>query len=377
MDIKKVTFEKHLQNCDHVQLNYILKQTDLLFAIDLLSVDKNMKLLTKKANFSFLKEVFNTLSTLSDSSFLNFLSISNDCFKQIVHTSVNKEILSRQQKNDKLKIFIEKAVDLSIHKHKKHDIKDIETLLHLGETYHISPKKIVNWIGKVTHFSQNPNILEYNNKLSLLQRPHLREQYVSLLINISSNIHILNKTYELYEPYIYDIYAKYKMNGNIWSCLLPQRSYYGNYLPYIDDNKISWLEDKKIGYQNNPIFFELYTLSRMFQYKDSKLEEKINCDYYQEGIYNSLLQYKTEFLPEVHKLLRDANVDPTDIHSVQHFQYGNKEFREWLQESPARAVFNLYFSNPSFLQYCETLNFKNKMDLHLPNKESGKTKNKI
>lgn len=377
MDIKKTIFEKHLQNCDHVQLNNILKQTDLLFAIDLLSVDKNMKLLTKKANFSFLREVCNTLSTLSDSSFFNFLSISNDCFKQVVHTSINKEFLSVQQKTDKLRIFIEKAVDFSIYKHKKHDIKDIEILLDLGQTYHISPEKTVNWIGKVTHFSQNPNLLDYNSKLSLLQKPHLREQYVSLLINISNNINILNKTYELYEPYIYNIYAKYKMNGNIWNCLLPKRSYYGTYLPYIDDNKINWLEDKKIGYRNNPIFFELYTLSQMFQYKDSKLEEKINCDYYQEGIYNSLLQYKTEFLPEFQNLLKKYNIEPTDIHSIEHFKCNNKEFREWLREFPSRAVFNLYLSNPNFLKFCETLEFKNKMDFQLPNKESKKTKNKI
>lgn len=376
MDIKKNILEKYLQNCDHVHLNEILQNADLSFCIDLLSVDKNMKLLTKKADFYFLKEVFNHLSNLKESSFLSFLSVSNECFKQIIHTSVNKEALSLQQKNDRLRTFIEKTVDLSIQQHKKHTIKDIEILLDLGSKYHISSEKIVNWLGKVTHFSQNPNILDYNHKLSLLQKSDLRERYVSLLINISDNTNILNKTYQLYEPYIYNIYAKYKMEGNIWSCLLPKRGYYGAYLPYIDENKLNWLEEKKIGYRNNPVFFELYSLSNMFQYKDSKLNEKINNEYYREGIYSSLLQYRTEFLPEVDKFLNQAGIEATDTHSITHLQY-RKEFREWLKESPLRVVLNLYFSNPSFLQFCEKLDFKNTMDIHLPTKEVKKTTNKI
>lgn len=379
--LKKTILEKALQHLDFNQLDNIITNTNRSFAIDLLSVDKNMDLLTKKSDFNFLNKVYQKLLTLKpNSEIMQFLNISNEYFEQKLHPIKINNI----GVEEKFENFIIRTMDLSISKKKKHDIKELQQVMSIGKNFSIEEKKIVNWIAKVTANSNNNEILEQNIKLPLLQKKELRERYISLMINVSQDTKFLDKLFNLYESTIYETYAKHKSNHSIWNCLLPKQTWGGyKYLPYIDDQKIEWLESKQIGYKNNPFYFELYQLELDYtrssgsDYFTTIFEEKIQQDYYKNIVYNSLIDYQQFYLPKKEIYLNEFSKG-NNRDFPQRFNSSEEgiKFRNWVNENPMAAVLSVYDKNVDFFEYCKKLKLKVKLEDRLPEKQNER-RNKI
>lgn len=373
--LKKTTLEKALQTFNVNELDNIMGNTNRDFAIDLLSVDKNMDLLTKKSNFDFLNKVFQKLSTLKrNSDIMQFLNISNEYFEQKLHNIK----LTNEGNNEKFENFIVKTMDLSISKKKKHSIKELQQVVSIGKKFSIEEWKMVNWIAKVTAYSHDSEMLEQNYKLPLLQNKELRERYISLIINVTDDTKFLDKLFTLYESNIYEVYAKHKSNHSTWNCLLPKQTWGGfKYLPYIDDDKISWLESKQIGYKNNPFYFELYQLEVEFTRSKDKFENKIQSDYYKDMIYNSLIDYQQFYIPKKEIYLTEfSNGKNKDF--PQRFNYSQEgiQFKNWVRENPMACVLSVYDTNMEFYDYCKKLKLKVKLEDKLPEKTTER-RNKI
>lgn len=383
--IKKTILEKQLQNLNIQDLENTLDNMNQSFAVDLLSVDKNIKLLSKKADFDFLSKVFQKINTLQSSfNSFQFLKVSNDFFFQTVHMNHLKENIQ----HTKLESFVEKVIDLSISHKKKHTLKELHTVISIGKSFNINEKKIVNWIGKITAYSHNTDILESNLKLPLLQKKLLKERYISLIMNVTQDTKILDKTFQLYEPSIYEIYAQHKDNQTTWNCLLPKTyySYYSEkYLPYIDSNKLHWLENKKIGYKNHPVYFELYQLEKDFkqsQYSQSSREEfdlKISDEYYQNLIYNSLSDYHNNYRFKKEACFKKFIEIPENETKPERFIYSEeyRGFKDWISSSPIATVLNIYDSNKDFYEYCKKLKLKISLEDKLIPEQKKEKKLKI
>lgn len=349
--IKRVIFEKQLQNLQIKDIYKTLDNINLSFAIELLSVKKNIQLLSKKSDFNFLSQVFTKMNTLSKKqSYLQFLKVSNEYFTQETksHFLVNTPELKFQK-------FIEKVIDLSISHEKKHTFKDIEKIIAISNSFKINDKKLVNWIGKICSHSNSPLLLNSVFKLKVLESPELKERFLSIIINMSNNINVLDKLFSIYEYEIYSTYADYKSNNKIWNCLLPKYTWSHYFLPHIDNDKINWLENKKIGYKNNPVYFELYNLEKLFNNSrfllnsEEHLNIKISEYYYQNIIFNSLKDYKNIYLTQKEKTIQ---------HNLN-LEYDKREnFNDWLNESPIHSILSIYDKNEEFYIFCNKLNFK-------------------
>lgn len=362
--IKKTVLEKQLQNLNINDLEHVLEDMNQSFAIDLLSVDKNIKLLTKKSDFEFLSKVFDKIKNLSSGkSNFQFLNISNEYFSQIIYQKSFDNI----NPFSKLQNFVTQAMDLAISHKKRHNTKDIFKVMSIGKNFNIEQKKIVNWIGKITAYSKDTSILDCNKKLSLLQDKQLRERYISLIINISQETKFLDYFFNLYEPQIYDLYAQYKGNETTWNCLLPKNSWTNyKYLPYIDEQKLNWLESKNIGYRNNPVYFELYQLENSFnqsqysEYFKTEFNEKISNEYYQNIIYNSLIDYHKNFLPKKNEAFQSYINNPENESKSEKFIYSEeyKTLNDLIKKSPIISILSVYDKNPAFYEYCKKLKLK-------------------
>lgn len=363
-EIKKTILEKQLQTLNIKDLEHTLEHMNQSFAIELLSVDKNIKLLSKKSDFNFLSKVFHKISTLeSGQNNFHFLKVSNEYFSQVIYSKSFKEV----NQFPKLQNFVTRVMDLSISHKKKHDIKELHSVISIGQSFKIDDSKIVNWIGKITAYSKNTNLLDNNIKLPLLQNKNLRERYISLIINVAQEPKFLEHLFNLYEAQIYDLYAQYKGNETIWNCLLPKNSWIPyKYLPYIDSNKLNWLESKSIGYRNNPVYFELYQLETEFKhsqhsdYSKDKFNEKISEEYYQNIIYNSLTDYYKNYRYKKDKAFQKYIEQPDNEAKPERFIYSDeyKDFKNWANLSPIASVLSVYDTNKDFYEYCKKLKFK-------------------
>lgn len=329
------------------------------FAIDLLSVDKNIKLLTKKSNFYFISQVFNKISTLrSRNTTSYFLRVSNEYFYQL-EIKKDSHVLSQFTKLQK---FVTKVIDLSISHKKKHNLKDIQQVISIGQTFKIEESKIINWIAKITVYSKNTDLLDYNTKNHLLQKKDLRERYISLIINSSQDIKLLEHLFNLYESHIYDIYSQYKGKETIWTCLLPIHTWKNFHtLPLIDKNKLNWLENKNIGYRNNPVYFELYQLENEFRnsvnHSIENFEKKVSETYYQNIIYNSLNDYHKIFCPKKEAAFNQYTSSFDNYKQFIHSDEYN-EFKNWITLSHTHSILSIYDNNKDFYDYCKKLKFK-------------------
>lgn len=366
--LKKTILEKALQNLNFNELANIIDNTNRNFAIDLLSVDKNMDLLTKKSDFEFLNKIFYKLSTLKpNSEIMQFLKISNEHFEQKLHNIK----LTTEDSLEKFEQFIVRTMDLSISKKKKHSSKELQQVISIGKNFSIEEWKLVNWIAKVTANSNNTELLEQNFKLPLLHKKDLRERYVSLMINVSQSTQFLDKVFNLYESTIYETYAKHKSNHSTWNCLLPKQTWNNyKYLPYIDENKIQWLEDKKIGYKNNPFYFELYQLEIEFRRSKDTFESHLKEDYFKDIIYNSLIDYHNFYYPEKEKYFKQYIEQEKNNDNPERFIYSEeyKTFKNWVNENPVAAVLSVYDTNKDFYAYSKKLKLKVKLEDKLPEK---------
>lgn len=368
--IKRVILEKQLQNLQIKDIYHTLDNINLSFAIELLSVKKNIQILSKKTDFNFLSQLFKKMNTLNKkSSHLQFLKTSNEYFTQEVKSNLLTNIPEFKFQN-----FIERVIDLSIFQNKQHSFEDIEKITHIAKTYDISNQKLVNWIGKICSKTNHPSLLNDVIKLSVLQQPGVKERFLSIVINMSKNIDVLDKLFSVYEYDIYATYANYKSEQKTWSCLLPNQGWQYAYLPYIDENKLNWLEDKKIGYKNNPVYFELYTLETLFkQSKYSPSSEeifniKMTEDYFQNIIYNSLKEYQKIYLPKKEEIIQ-KNLT---------LSYDKKEnFSDWVNESPLRYILSVYDKNEVFYNFCQKISFKIYLEDKLVNNNKKEKKIKI
>ncbi len=386
-EIKKTVLEKQLQNSNMHDLDNTLNHLNQNFAIDLLSVDKNIKLLSKKSDFDFLSKVFTKINNLNSSfTTFQFLKVSNEYFSQVIHSQKFQENINFT----KLQSFVERVMDLSISHKKKHDFKELQKVISIGKNFHINENKIVNWIGKITTHSNSTQLLEENFKNPLLQKKELKERYISLILNLSDDTKFLDKLFKLYESSIYDLYAQHKSNKTTWNCLLPKASYYSSYynyqyLPYMDQDKLNWLENKKLGYKNNPVYFELYKLKTDFQqsrYSDISKEqfnEKISNEYYQNLIYNSLIDYHKIY--RFHKELAFENFikEPENEQKPEKFIYSEeyKEFKNFINSSSSMTVLSVYDSNKDFYEYCKKLKLKISLEDKLVPEDKKQKKLKI
>lgn len=347
-----------MQNLDFEEIFKVLDRTNLSGAIKLLSVDKNIKLLSKKSDFEFLSKIFKKMSTLNKKlAHRQFLKTSNEYFTQSTHSYLSINIPDFE-----LKKFIEKVLDLSISKNKKHSLKDIEKIILIAKNYEINDKKLVNWIGKISAHTNSTSLLDEVFKLNVLKSPELKERFISI-INMTTNIDLLDKLFSHYEYDIYTTYAKYKSENLIWNCLLPLKNWYNDFLPYIDKDKLNWLENKKLGYKNNPCYFEIYTLENLFnnrQFSSDKenLNIKITEDYYQNIIINSLKDYHNIYLPkkeEFNQKYKNLPYNETD------------NFSNWVKKSPIHSILSIYDNNPSFYEFCKKISFKYNLEIKLIN----------
>lgn len=378
-EIKKTDLEKPLQNLNFHDLEHILDHVNQSFAIDLLSVDKNMKLLTKKADFDFLSKVFQKINSLErKNETFQFLRVSNEYFSNVIYA----KSFNHLHKFSKLQEFIERVVDLSISHKKKHNLKELHKVISIGQSYQINNQKIVNWIGKITSYSNDTSLLEENTKLSLLQNKELRERYISMVINISQKPKFLDKLFNLYESNIYDLYANYKSNQRTWNCLLPKIAWDSyKYLPYVDSDKLNWLEEKHIGYKNNPVYFELHRLEQEFKhfpYSDD-FKQKIETDYYQDLIYNSLVDYHKIYRFEKEKYFKLFISKSENEDRPERFIYSTEysTFKDWIQSSPINSILSIYDKNKEFYDYCKKLKFKLYLEDKLVPSEKKEKKLKI
>lgn len=374
-EIKRVILEKQLQNLNIQELEKTLMNTNLSFAIDLLSVDKNIKLLSKKADFIFLSKLFKRMGALSTKKpHSQFLRTSNDYFKQSVLPGLSTLFTQTQQ--SQFQEFIEKVIDLSISQNKKHSIKEIETVINIAQHYNINAKKLVNWLGKITSHTNTVSFFNEVSKLNVLQNKEFKTRFSTIIINMTNNIHLLNGVFDKYTSEIYTLYANYKDEKKTWNCLLPQQSWYSgvSYLPYIDDNKIEWLEDKKIGYKNNPVYFELYSLERLFKESkyhppsEVKFNSKMTEDSYKNLIHESLQDYKNEYLPKKSEIAQKNLNLPYDE---------QESFHIWVKESPLRSILSIYDQNPEFYNFCQKITFKIHLEEKLVPNNTKEKKHKI
>lgn len=382
-EIKKTILEKQLQTLNIKDLEHTLERMNQSFAIELLSVDKNIKLLSKKSDFDFLSKVFHKISALeSKQNNFHFLKVSNEYFSQVIYSKSFSEI----NQFPKLQAFVTRVMDLSISHKKKHDIKELYSVISIGKFFKIDDSKIVNWIGKMTAYSKNTNLLDHNTKLPLLQNKVLKERYISLIINVAKEPKFLEHLFNLYEAQIYDLYAQHKSNETIWNCLLPKNSWTPyKYLPYIDSNKLNWLESKNIGYRNNPVYFELYQLETEFKhsqhsdYYQNKFNEKISEEYYENIIYNSLTDYHKNYRSKKDKAFQQYIEQPDNESKPERFIYSEeyKEFKDWVNLSPIASVLSVYDTNKDFYEYCKKLKFKISLEDKLVPENKKEKKMKI
>ena len=387
-EIKKNNLEKAIQNLDNSHIKQILQNCSLSFSVELLSVEKNLQLLCKKTRFPFLLDLFSHLNSLHTNKYVQFLKISNTSFWMEEH----KAPIFIDSKKEVLNNFIIKVIDFSIFTNKsknKHFIlEDIQDVIQIGKKFNISNEKIINWMGKMYSQTHQPEIILSLSKEPLLNNPELKERFISVVLNSSKNLDILDSLFNAYEKNIYEIYAEYKSNGRTWNFLLPKSYWYSriNYLPYSSEEKVDWFEKKHLGYNHHPTPFKiLHVFQQIDSYRgiqdNPDLTKLIEDESYKNLIYDSLIDYKSKLLPLIDDcfkkfILSSQNTSltlPDNFHSSKEF----KELKEDLIKNQHYKILFNFYENKKILDFCEKISFKTKIEDKFSNVEKPKKTIKI
>ena len=387
-EIKKITLEKAIQDLDNSHIKQILENCSLSFSIELLSVEKNLQLLCKKNRFLFLLDLFSHLNSLHTSKLTQFLKVSNTSFWIEEH----KIPTSIQTKKEQLNNFIIKVIDFSIFtnksKNKNFLLDDIHNVINIGKKFNISNEKIVNWMGKMYSQTHQPEIILSLSKEPLLNNPELKERFISVVLNSSKNLNVLDSLFNAYEKNIYEIYAEYKSNGRTWNFLLPKSYWYSriNYLPYSSEEKVDWFEKKHLGYNHHPTPFKiLHVFQQIDSYRgiqdNPDLTKLIEDESYKNLIYDSLIDYKNKLIPLIDDcfkkfILSSQNTSltlPDDFHRSKEFQTLKEDI---LKNQHTKILFHFY-ENKKILDFCEKISFKTKIEDKFSNIEKPKKTIKI
>lgn len=380
--LKNLTFA--IQKHDPIKIQNLLGGISLKMGLEIFSTKKISHLFTSGNNLSFLYQVFQTIAKLPTSSHLELLKCYQDRYEIEAHQhiSIHQKKFNHQPLQESLQNFVTHSIDLFIFKqsHKKFTQQDFQLLIKIGQQFNIPDTKAVNWIAKSMIASNNIEMMKDSFSLPLFQNKTIQRKYISHLLNGTENIKLLNALFSLKEKEIYDIYAELKINQNIWSFLSIKKNEYGSFLPHVSQEKLSWFEEKNIGYKNSNNYFELFQLH--YEYKTKNLQSFLlsvfsseEKDYYQNLIYNAIQKYEKEIIPiKKEYILQFKNSQ----HPHSNFQHSkeHQKFLSWIQDSSEKQCLYL-FNDESFYQECKKIYFTIFLQDQLPQNTSTNKNIKI
>lgn len=360
--LKNLTFA--IQKHDPIKIQNLLGGISLKMGLEIFSTKKISNLFTSGNNLYFLYQVFQTIAKLPIFSYLELLKCYPDRYEIEAHQhiSIHQKKFNHQPLQEILQNFVIHSIDLFIFKqsHKKFTQQDFQLLIKIGQQFNIPNTKVVNWIAKSMIASNSIEMMKDSFSLPLFQNKIIQRKYISHLLNGTENIKFLNALFSLKEKEIYDIYAELKIHQNIWSFLSMKKNEYGSFLPHVSQEKLSWFEEKNIGYKNSNNYFELFKLN--YEYKTKNLhsfllsvfssEEK---DYYQNLIYNAIQKYEREIIPIKKEYILQFENSQHPHHNFQHSKEYQK-FLSWIQDSSEKQCLYL-FNDESFYQECKKIYF--------------------
>ena len=207
-------------------------------SIQLLSVQANLDLLTKKGNILFISKVMNYITNLPEKTYENFLTIKNDQYvfsRQNYH--INYDDIIKKISTITYEIFHK-----SLKTNKQYSINELKELDVIKNKFNFTEVQFIKLTSKLISCGNNENLLKYNSSSHFLKDKKLQKIYVKNLIEKNDNIKFLDEVFKLYEPIIYNIYLDLKDDNKIWDSL--KNKFTGTYKRF-DDPKSQWFDTKK------------------------------------------------------------------------------------------------------------------------------------
>lgn len=350
--IEKTQIKKALENENFEELKRLLSLLSKEIALQLLSVKINFESLTQKGNLLFISKIIDYITHLPNQIKENYLNITNEHYV-ISHKNY---YINYENIQEKISSFTYKVCHSCFKKNKKYENNDIKEIQKISHKFNLTDLQLIKLIAKVVSCGYNNELLEKNHNFSLLQNKKLKKIYVRYLIEKNENIQFLETVFKLYEKIIYDIFFELKDNNQIWSFL--QNEITMNYRR-IDDPKVKWLDNKKIGFKNHPIPYQLDNIYILFNHSP---DEIINNDYYLKVISDSV-SYFTK------------NIEPK-YNSVINEQSKNMTFQLALTKDKVNSTYKSLL-NIKFLNFCKKIHLEQNLELNLahnPTKTLKKSK---
>lgn len=354
--IDKVCLKEIFNSENFEQFKHIFCSLSKEMSVELLSIQANLDLLTKKGNILFISKIMNYINNLPEKTYENFLTITNE---QYVFSQKNYHI-NYVDVTKKISTMTYEICHKSLKINKRYLINDLKELEVIKNKFNFTEVQFIRLASKLISCGNNKKLLKYNNYSHFLENKQLQKIYVKNLIEKNDNIEFLDEVFKLYEPVIYNIYLELKDKNKIWESLTNKVT--GTYKRF-DDPKSQWFDTKNIGYKNHPTPYLLDFIH--INYCNNKNLSFFNEDYYYFMIEKSINYFEKQ----------------SQTYYPQFFEnHKNKRSYEWemqIRKDPILNPILPFIKDEDFQKICKKIVLEKNLNLSLKKKENKTTSKKI